>query len=149
MGVHIGVRHHLKKLERGHRCGEGSERFDIHSHGYDIMSYLEMEELGISVHAFRSVADADLFLCVLVACIPTPIDSRTLFPFPERELSMWNLLATESSVHQAQSISHSPHPLRPHLLPIKPCLCDFVPKETSLYVTDFLSCFLATPRLEY
>ena len=33
------------------------------------MSYLEMKEL-LSFRAFRSVADT-LFLCVLVACIPT------------------------------------------------------------------------------
>lgn len=70
-----------KKL-RGTQMWGRQERFDIHSHGYDIMSYLEMEEL-LSVHAFRSVADA-LFLCVLVACIPTPY---RLHAFPSLSVS--------------------------------------------------------------
>ena len=65
------------------------EGFDIHSHGYNIMSYLERKEL-LGVPAFRSVADA-LFLHVLVACIPTPY---RLHAFPS--LSMTCLCGTPS-----------------------------------------------------
>ena len=57
------------KRLRGTQMWGRQERLDIHSHGYNIMSYLEMKEL-LSFRAFRSVADT-LFLCVLVACIPT------------------------------------------------------------------------------
>lgn len=76
MGVHIGGQAPSKKL-RGTQMWGRQERFDIHSHGYDIMSYLEMEEL-LSVHAFRSVADA-LFLCL--SCVyPHPYRLQLSLP---------------------------------------------------------------------
>ena len=132
-GVHTGIRHHLRGWEEGTQMWGRRERFAIHSHGYNIMSYLERKEL-LSVPAFRSVADA-LFLRVLVASIPTPY---RLHAFPS--LSMSCLCGTPSHwVLSPAGPVHKPFPPAP----VKPSLCAFVPKETSLHVTDFLSCFLA------
>lgn len=90
----------------------------------------EIKEL-LSVPEFRSAADV-LFLCVLVTWVPTPC---RLPSFPSRSLSC--LCGTPSywvwsPIHKLFSLSSA--------LP----MCFFFPKQTSLYVTGFLSFFLAT-----